>query len=41
MYVADTLEEAAELYHTTVETLKELNPDYEENYIRNRGHTGV
>ena len=37
MYVADTLEEAAELYHTTVETLKELNPDYEENYTRNHG----
>ena len=37
MYVADTLEEAAELYHTTVETLKELNPDYEGNYTRNHG----
>ena len=31
---AQTLEEAAEVFHTTVENLKELNPDWEEVYAR-------
>lgn len=33
-YNAKTLEEAAEIFHTTVENLKELNPDCEEVYAR-------
>ena len=32
---ADTLEKAAEVCHTTVENLKELNPDWQDNYNRN------
>ena len=32
---ADTLEKAAEVCHTTVENLKELNPDRQDNYNRN------
>lgn len=31
---AQTLEEAAECFHTTVENLKALNPDCEDNYAR-------
>lgn len=34
---AQTLEEAAERFNTTVENLKELNPDWQENYSRNSG----
>ena len=36
-YNAQTLEEAAEIFHTTVENLKELNPDWQDNYSRNGG----
>ena len=33
-YNAKTLEEAAEIFHTTVENLKELNPDWQDKYSR-------
>lgn len=33
-YNAQTLEEAAEIFHTTVENLKELNPDWQDKYSR-------
>lgn len=33
-YNAKTLEEAAEVFHTTVENLKELNPDWQDKYSR-------
>ena len=36
-YNAKTLEEAAEIFHTTVENIKELNPDWQDNYSRNGG----
>lgn len=34
-YSADSLEEVAEIFHTTVENIKELNPDWQDNYSRN------
>ena len=33
-YNAQTLEEAAGIFHTTVENLKELNPDWQDKYSR-------
>ena len=36
-YSADSLEEVAEIFHTTVENIKELNPDWQDNYSRNGG----
>ena len=36
-YTADSLEEAAELFNATVENIKELNPDWQDNYSRNNG----
>lgn len=36
-YNAETLEEAAEIFHTTVENLKELNPDWQDKYSRASG----
>ena len=36
-YSADSLEEVAEIFHTTVENIKELNPDWQDNYSRNHG----
>lgn len=36
-YNAKTLEEAAEIFHTTVENLKELNPDWQDKYSRASG----
>lgn len=36
-YNAETLEEAAEIFHTTVENLKELNPDWQDKYSRAGG----
>ena len=36
-YNAQTLEEAAEIFHTTVESLKELNPDWQDKYSRASG----
>lgn len=37
-YTANSLEEAAELFHTTVENIKELNPDWQDKYSRGSGH---
>ena len=36
-YSADSLEEVAGIFHTTVENIKELNPDWQDNYSRNGG----
>lgn len=36
-YSADSLEKVAEIFHTTVENIKELNPDWQDNYSRNGG----